>query len=402
MMTHDAVVLCIASYFKGARFLKAAAEAGCRVLLLTDQRLANEPWPMEAIEERFLMPDLQDIDAVIKGVSWLGRSHRIDRIVALDEYDTMTAARLREHMRLPGMGVTTAGYFRDKLAMRVRAQDAGLAAPGFCGLFHSADIRQFLGSSTGPWLIKPRSEASAMGICKVSSPDEAIRMIDQMGDERSYQLIEEFVPGTIAHVDSIVEDGSVCFQKASRYGRPPLDVYQGGGVFVTNTLDDESDLAERLFDANERLMQAFGMVRGATHAEFIVTESGDVHFLEVAARVGGANIDLLVEAATGLNIWEEWARLEAARLDGRSYAPPPSERRHAALLTCLSREEWPDMSAYDASEIVWRLNKRHHAGLILAGENRRAIDGLLDDYARRFGEQFLAVQPPKKSAAEDA
>lgn len=381
--------------------MEAVAEAGCRVLLMTDQRLADENWPMHAVAERFLMPDLQKTEDVIKAVSYLSRSTRIDRIVALDEYDTMTAARLREHMRLPGMGITTAGYFRDKLAMRARADDAGLEAPGFCGLFHTADIRDFLGRSDGPWLIKPRTEASAMGIRKVASPDEALAVIDEMGDERSFQLIEEFIPGQIAHVDSIVENGEVAFRKASIYGRPPLDVYQGGGVFVTRTLGDESDVARKLFDANERLMRAFGMVRGATHAEFIVTEAGEVLFLEVAARVGGANIDLLIEFSTGLNIWTEWARLEAARLDGRTYSPPESEDRHAALLTCLSRDEWPDMSSYDAPEIVWRLRKRHHAGLILAGDDRGTIDVLLEEYARRFSEQFLAVEPPKKSAAED-
>ena len=397
----DRTILCIASYFKGRRFMEAAAGAGCRVLLLTDQRLADEDWPMDAVSERFLMPDLQNVPDVVKAVSYLSRTTRIDRIVALDEYDTMTAARLREHMRLPGMGVTTAGYFRDKLAMRARAEDAGIAAPGFCGLFHTPDVRSFLETTSGPWLIKPRTEASAMGIRKVGSAAEAMALVEGMGDERSFQLIEQFVPGAIAHVDSIVENGRVAFRKASRYGRPPLDVYQGGGVFVTRTLDDESELAGRLFEANERLMQAFGMVRGATHAEFIVTEAGEVLFLEVAARVGGANIDLLIESATGLNIWEEWARLEAARLEGRTYNSPESANRHAALLTCLSRDEWPDLGAYDAPEIVWRLNKRHHAGLILAGEDLDVIDRLLDEYSRRFGEQFLAIEPPKKSAAED-
>lgn len=394
-------ILCLASYFKGSRFMEAAAAAGCRVILLTDQRLAGEAWPMHAVSDRFLMPDLRNVSDVINAVSYLSRSTRIDRIVALDEYDTMTAARLREHMRLPGMGITTAGYFRDKLAMRSKARDASLAAPGFSGLFHTPDICDFLESSTGPWLIKPRTEASAMGIRKVSTRDEALELIEGMGDERSFQLIEEFVPGAIAHVDSIVENGTVAFRKASRYGRPPLDVYQGGGVFVTRTLDDDSDLARRLFEANERLMSAFGMVRGATHAEFIVTEGGDVLFLEVAARVGGANIDLLIESATGLNIWEEWARLEAARLEGRSYSSPASESRHAALLTCLSRDEWPDLDRYDAPEIVWRLNRRHHAGMILAGEDPKTIDRLLDEYAARFGQDFLAVEPPRNSAAED-
>ena len=57
---------------------------------------------------------------------FLARTRLIDRIVPLDDYDVETAAALREHLRVPGMGDTTARYFRDKLAMRVQARDRGL------------------------------------------------------------------------------------------------------------------------------------------------------------------------------------------------------------------------------------------------------------------------------------
>jgi len=38
---------------------------------------------------------------------------------------------LREHLRIPGMGLTTVRYFRDKLAMRARAKEAGMVVPEF-------------------------------------------------------------------------------------------------------------------------------------------------------------------------------------------------------------------------------------------------------------------------------
>ena len=67
------------------------------------------------------------------------------------------AAYLRETFRVPGMGYTTARYFRDKLAMRMKAEEAGIRIPGFSDLFHDLDITHFLKNTQGPWLIKPRS-----------------------------------------------------------------------------------------------------------------------------------------------------------------------------------------------------------------------------------------------------
>ena len=67
---------------------------------------------------------------------------------------------------------------------------------------------------------------------------------------------------------------------------------------------------------NREVIAAMGMVRGVTHAEFIRGEAdGQFYFLEIAARVGGAHIDLMIEHATGLNLWEEWARIELAHLN---------------------------------------------------------------------------------------
>jgi hypothetical protein len=78
--------------------------------------------------------------------------------------------------------------------------------------------------------------------------------------------------------------------------------------------------------------------------------------LEIAARVGGANIAETVEAATGLNLWAEWASIEIAGEDG-SYNVPPHQDDYAGVIISLARQEYPDTSAIDDPEIVYRLNK---------------------------------------------
>jgi biotin carboxylase len=127
-------ILCLSSYFKGAAFLQACKEAGLHVILATNEKNKDESWPREYIDEFFHMPDLGKLPDILHAAAYLARDRQIDLIAALDDYDVETAAHLREHFRQPGMGDSLARNFRDKLAMRTTARNAGLLVPEFTGV----------------------------------------------------------------------------------------------------------------------------------------------------------------------------------------------------------------------------------------------------------------------------
>jgi biotin carboxylase len=394
-------ILCLSSYFKGAAFLQACKEAGLHVILATNDKNKDEPWPHEYIDEFFHMPDLGRRPDIIHAVAYLARNRHLDLIMALDDFDVENASHLREHFRLPGMGDSLARNFRDKLAMRTTARNAGLLVPEFTGVFNYDDLREFMSRVPPPWLLKPRSEASSMGIKKVNHADELWPILDSLGDQQSFFVMEQFVAGDVYHVDGLVEDGEVLFSMAHKYGQPPLSVYAGGGVFITRSLDRESAESRALVEFNKQVLKAMGLVRGATHSEYIRSqEDRQLYFLENAARVGGANIAECVEYATGVNLWREWARIEIASLRGEKYQLPQTHSGYAGVINCLAHQEWPDLSGYADSEIVWRMNKRYHAGLIVSSLDAARVESLLNSYAERFASDFLAVMPPRQSSAE--
>src|SRR5262249_11773860 len=154
---------------------------------------------------------LADRHAVVNAVSYLARTRNLTRIAPLDDYDVETAAHLREHLRIPGMGETTARYFRDKLAMRARARDRAIAGPEFVHVLNNDKIRRFLRDVKPPWLLKPRSEAASSGIKKLTGVEDAWRQIEALGDDRSKYLIERMIPGDFFHVDGIVSERQVLF-----------------------------------------------------------------------------------------------------------------------------------------------------------------------------------------------
>jgi len=385
--------LCISTYYKGVDFLKSCKAEGNHVYLLTMKTLENEHWPWESIDEVFYVEKWNDGD-IAKGIAYKYRSIKFDRFVALDDFDVEKVAMLREHFRMAGMGQTTAHYFRDKLAMRIKAKQEGINVPEFTDLFNDNNINLYADKVSPPWLLKPRSEASATGIKKIQSKDELWQIVNNLNDERGNYLVEKFAPGDVYHVDGLNLDGKVLFSRVSKYLNTPFEVAHGGGIFRSATCEIGSKVEKGLTKMNAAVMKAFGMQFGASHTEFIESkETGELFFLETSSRVGGANLAEMVQFASGVNLWGEWAKIETATLKNQKYSLPKITNKYAGIVVSLSRYEHPDTSSFTDKEIVWRMNKAWHIGLIVVSDSSDRVLGLLDQYTQRISNEFHASLP---------
>jgi hypothetical protein len=394
--------LCIASYFKGEEFLIACKEAGNTVVLVTDKKLENEAWPWEYIDDVFYLEGVDgdwNVEHLIGGIAWLMRGKSIDRIVALDDFDVERAAAVREELRFPGMGQTTARHFRDKLAMRMKAAEAGIDVPPFSPLFNDEAINHYIENTPPPWVVKPRGEASATGIKKVHTGHELWEVIHSLGDDRHKYLVEQFKPGDVFHVDALSVDGKQKFCCVSKYLSPPFEVAHGGGIFRSHLVEIGGDDDRQLQQLNEEVLKGFGMRFSASHTEYIKShEDGKFYFLETSSRVGGAHLSDMVEKATGVNLWAEWAKIETAMANAASYQVPKRKKNYSGIIVSLARQQWPDMSCFDDPEVVWKINKEYHVGLIVTATTRERVLELLDKYAHVIKTDFHASAPaPPKS-----
>lgn len=393
-------ILCITSYYKGAAFIEAGHAKGHRMFLLTSTKLQHESWPWDCIEDAYFM-DLQEdgtwnMPSLIDSIAYKMRSIGFDKFVALDDFDVDQVAHLREHFRLPGMGSTTARYFRDKLAMRMKAREAQIPVPDFTNLFRDRDVQAFIERTEPPWLLKPRSEASATGIKKLNSAQELWETVNGLQDHRHRYLVEKFAPGAVYHVDSLIYDGEVVFSKASKYLDTPFEVAHGGGIFRSCSLEIGSEDDEKLRALNQKVQQGFGMVNSASHTEFIKShESGAFYFLETSARVGGANLAEMVEASSGINLWREWANIELAVSLKEEYLLPEVKQEYAGIVVSLSRFQHPDISSFTDPEICWKMDKEWHIGLIVKSDDSSRVNQLLEQYTERIANEFHAsLKPP--------
>jgi hypothetical protein len=380
----------------GEPFIRQARARGAKVWLLTEAKYLNKAWPRDLLEDVFAEPDSSPVAHTINTVSYLSKKIRFDRIIPFDDIEVDVAASLREHLRMPGMGETQARVFRDKLAMRVRAREQGLPVPEFVHVLNHDEIHAFTQRVPGPWMLKPRLEAAATGIKKITSIDELWPRIEALGEQAPFFLLERYLPGDVFHVDSIVTDKKIVFAEVHKNGVPPFDVTQGG-MFTTSTVERGSEEERKLLALNQEVLTKLGLERGVSHAEYIRgRDDGKFYFLEVGARVGGAHVSDVVEAATGVNLWREWANLEIDQ--GRvPYKLPEVRRDYAGLIQTLAKQEKPDTSAYADPEIVLRTGDKHHAGLIVRATAYARVKALLDDYAPRFARDFQASMPPREA-----
>jgi biotin carboxylase len=401
-MTPDAApaIICLASYFKGVDFTREAKAQGARVFLITRERCRNEVWDVDAVEASAVLANDAPLEQFIQTAVEIARRNRVTRVVALEEFDVITAGLVREHLRLPGLTSSAARLFRDKLAMRVATRAAGVNVPEFVPLVNYQEVGEFLESTPAPWVLKPRTDVSAIGIKKLSDAESVWRTMDALDarerpqERASFHLLERFVAGEVFHVDSVVYDNEVKFAGVNRYGRPPMNVAHDGGAFVSTTIEYESVDRAALLEINKQVIAALGLRRGATHAEFIKGAADDkLYFLEIAARVGGAFTAENLEAASGINLWREWAKIELSG-DTQVYETPTPRRDYSGIILSLARQEYPDTSHFDDPEIVFRPHKRYHVALIVRADSAARVSELLDSYAPRFAEEFVAVAPP--------
>src|SRR5256886_13306478 len=89
-------VVCLATFFKGVEFIRECKTRGCRVVVVTKERMLQEDWPRDSIDELFAVPNDASTEIFIDLMRHISLQNKIDRVVALEEFDVVLAALIRE------------------------------------------------------------------------------------------------------------------------------------------------------------------------------------------------------------------------------------------------------------------------------------------------------------------
>lgn len=223
---------------------------------------------------------------------------QIDKIIALSEFDLLTAGHLRSRFGVPGMGLDAVLAFRDKVIMKARVAAAGVRVPRYSAIRDVEDLRDFAASIGYPLILKPRKGAASRGVLRIDGPEEleaAARGCDLADHE-----CEEFIEGPILHADGLRHRGATVFRAISRYVNTCLAYAQGEPL--GSVTEEDPAVCAALGALAERSLDALRLDDGVFHLEMILSDRGEPSFLEVGARVGGGELPVVVNDVFGVDL----------------------------------------------------------------------------------------------------
>ncbi len=246
---------------------------------------------------------------------------RIDRLIVFSESLQDVAAQLRVEFDIPGKRPEENRLGRDKILMKQKVSAAGLRTPRYLSIT-GIDLARALefGARVGyPVIMKPIDGQSSQGVRKIDSATQLSAAIADLPPGNDWDL-EEFISGELMHVDGLVDpQGNVTLVVPSRYVNTCLD-FTAGAPLGAIMLEPETPLHAAVSRFTTQCIAAIGLKGCPFHLELFHTTDNDLVFLEVGARVGGADVPSMIHQATGINLFAEWVHM-SLNLPARLHAP---------------------------------------------------------------------------------
>ena len=231
------------------------------------------------------------------------------------------AARLRAEWGCAGQRPEDLLRFRDKYVMASVVADARLPVPPFAPAPDAAVVTDFAAAHGWPVVLKPRTGSSSAGVTMLAGPDELAGR-----DWSEPSLVQVCNPHPIYHVDGVFTGDTLAQWRASRYVNSCLGFREG--QFLGSVEEDDPDLLAVIHAYTWRFLTALTSQPMPFHLELFVDRARKrCEFLEVGARVGGAEIPFVWRELHGYDLMEAAFRiqLDEPAQPGPSPAGPDTE-----------------------------------------------------------------------------
>ncbi len=272
-----------------------------------------------AVPNVYALEDFADTGALLALAERVVRGDGpFDRVLAFSEYLLDGAALLRARFGIPGPRPEYVDRFRDKLVMKRMLAAARVRTPRWFACTSLPQVRAAAQVLGYPLILKPVRGASSKGVRKIGSLaelEEACRGLVL----REHEL-EEFVAGDLLHVDGVVDAGGRCvFSCVSRYIAPVLEFESGAPL--GSVIQTDPDVVERCRAFALRVLAALDLRASAFHIE-LFESGGELVFLEIGARVPGADVSYVVNDVCGVNLFQLWVDVVLGHPVEPRLAPP--------------------------------------------------------------------------------
>jgi biotin carboxylase len=236
-------------------------------------------------------------------------------VIAGTEATVRLAGQLRRALGISTNPDVTIDRCYDKILMKEFLCDQGVPMTAFIPGERILSATEALAQLGGEVVVKRRIGSGGRGMVRTSQ----VQVLEKLSSPQV--LVERAIHGVEGSVESLIQDGTICFTNVTQYIRLGCENRVPGNF--------SASLNSQILQLNAKVIRALKIERGLTHLEFYLLPDGSLLFGEIALRPPGGYLMPAIELAYEFDIWRAFVDIEL----GTQIAPLPQHARtHATSM----------------------------------------------------------------------
>ncbi len=333
--------------------IKKAKQLGYRVLVLD-----ADPNAMG-----FKLADDYAVINIVDEVACLkyAQEHKVDGVLtAATDFSVLTMSRIAQEMGLPGINYEAAKRIKNKAAVRKCLFDAKADDTGYSFEINSLEeASKILPQVKFPVMMKPCDGSGSRGASRVDWAEdfEKACQFAMEGSITHRAVAEPFVEGKEYGVESFVDNGEIHILGVMQKDMTLPPYYAELGHAIPSGLPIA--IEEKIKSCVYKALVALGVNHGSVNMDLLLSEGGDVHIVDVGARMGGNLIGShIIPIGTGVDYMGNMIR--AAVGDATDYTPLHESKPVATKLLALTPGKVKELPDFEQIANQYDVAIEHH------------------------------------------
>lgn len=224
-------------------------------------------------------------------------------LTAATDYGVLSAAYVAQELGLPGIDYNSAKRIKNKYEVRKRLFESGADDTGLSFEVSSENqIFGILNKVTFPVMVKPCDGSGSRGASRVDRVDDfkTACLFAMESSLTGKATVEPFIIGEEYGAESFVLNGEIHVLGVMKklMTKPPYYAELGHSIPSMLSLEHEQKVKECV----KKAIKALDINFGSVNMDILITPSGDVHIVDIGARMGGNLIGShIIPLGTGID-----------------------------------------------------------------------------------------------------
>ena len=289
------------------------------------------------------------------------RDKQVDGVLtAATDFSVLTMSRIAEELHLPGINYQSAKVIKNKALVRKRLFEANADDTGISYEIDSVDdIADILPKIKFPVMMKPVDGSGSRGASKVEKTEDFVKAAEfaMNGSITHRAVAEPFIEGKEYGVESFVDNGVIHVLGVMQKDMTEPPYYAELGHAIPSGLTPE--LETKVKSCVYRAIFALGVNHGSVNMDLLITNEGNVHIVDVGARMGGNLIGShIIPMGTGIDYMGNMIR--AAVGDATNWKPEWQPKPVATKLLALTPGIIKKLPNFDQIAAEYNVQIEHH------------------------------------------